>query len=454
MISGSLRRLLAPPGRAELWLPAGLVFVALLGGWALRSPHLIALGERDRRAFGDLPAWRAHFDALSATCGVGLLTNRPHHYTPAGRWTIVVLGAAGAVLYLAATRQVVGRLAARALPSLRRILAAAGLVLVLAPVATITADRLSGAGLGPERAAWLGASAALSLGLGAPPLEAPALRWTLAAVSLLTAVGWGVWLVRPLRRAGWQLRSLFTAAAVYLFLLIGAAGLMTLYEAPRVVSAAVANRERAVREAASERFARWLSAAAAAGGSGIALDVLADRRASEGTKLVLAGLVTMGGLGGGLAGGCKLTALLCVTIFLGKTCAGKAAGAATAVPRVVVAAAGALATVVGLTLVVAAGLLAIESGIGSVYDAPPTVGDALLDAASAVSGAGLTSGLLESVTSERLSSGIQQAVDKYQYGMVWLLAAMLLGRTVPVVVVGRLAAAPAADAARQWPVVV
>lgn len=450
----NLRALLLRLGRAELWLPAGLVLVALLGGRLLQDPRLIALGERDRQAFGRLPEWRARFDALSATCGAGLLTNRLRDYTPAGRWTLVGLGAAGAVLYLAAARQVVGRLAGLALPSLPMILGALGVVLMLATAAMVVADRWSGAVLGAERAAWLGLSAALSLGFSTPPVEGPALRWTLAAVSLVTALGWSVWLVVPLRRAGWRLRGLILSVAAYVLLLVGAAGLMTLFEAPRTISAAVAERGRTARPAPAARFAQCLSAAAAAGGSGIALDALGDRRVTEGTKLTLAGLVTLGGLGGSMAGGIKLTGVLSLILFLTSACVRCDPSGDMSVGRPVVAAAGGLAAVLGLTLLVAVGLLAIESGIGSAYDAPPTVGDALLDAASAVSGAGLTGGLVESLTSERLSSGIQQTVDEYQYGMVWLIAAMLLGRVVPLVVVGRLAGVPSAAPAPRWPVVI
>jgi len=450
----SPRPLLVRLGRAELWLPAGLVLVALLGGGLLQDPRLVALGERDRQAYGELPKWRARFDALSATCGVGLLTNRPRDYTPAGRWTLVGLGAAGAALYLAAARQVVGRLAGRALPGLPKILAALGVVLVLATAAVVVADRWSGAALGPERAAWLGLSAALALGFGASPVEAPALRWTLAAVSIVTALGWSVWLAVPLRRAGWRLRGLLTTVAVYPLLLVGAAGLMAWFEAPRAVSAAVADRDRTARAPPAARFSQWLSAAAAASGSGTALDALSDRRATEGTKLALAGVVTLGGLGGSLAGGIKLTAALSLILFISATCVRRGPPGDVVIGRPVLAAAGGLVAVLGLTLVVAVGLLAIESGIGSAYDIPPTVGDAFLDAASAVSGAGLTSGLVESLTSERLSSGIQQTVDEYQYGLAWLMAAMLLGRVVPLVVVGRLAGVLAGAAAPRWPVVI
>mgnify|MGYP007051597327 CR=1 FL=1 len=41
------------------------------------------------------------------------------------------------------------------------------------------------------------------------------------------------------------------------------------------------------------------------------------------------------------------------------------------------------------------------------------------------------------MTDRNLSRGIRLGVDLYQYGMVWLMAAMLAGRTLPLVVLSR-----------------
>ena len=106
---------------------------------------------------------------------------------------------------------------------------------------------------------------------------------------------------------------------------------------------------------------------------------------------------------------------------------------------------------VGLALVVALGLLAIEAHTGSPYQAAPSFADALLDASSAVGGAGLTSGVTAMVTGANLSSGIRQNVDLYQYGMTWLMAAMFIGRVLPVLVLGRLAALRFQDAPPRLP---
>lgn len=94
---------------------------------------------------------------------------------------------------------------------------------------------------------------------------------------------------------------------------------------------------------------------------------------------------------------------------------------------------------VTFALVVALGLLVIETRTASRFQPPPTFGDALLDASSAVAGANLSSGLTATVTSVNLSSGMDITVDSYQYGMTWLMLAMLIGRVLPVLVLSRVA---------------
>ncbi|MCK4341785.1 MAG: hypothetical protein KAY37_08695, partial [Phycisphaerae bacterium] len=91
------------------------------------------------------------------------------------------------------------------------------------------------------------------------------------------------------------------------------------------------------------------------------------------------------------------------------------------------------------------GLLFIEASTASAYQSPPTCADALLEAASAVGGGNLSSGLTTTVTSANLSRGIHQSVDLYQYGMLWLILAMFVGRTLPIVILARCADVGFAD---------
>jgi hypothetical protein len=91
-----------------------------------------------------------------------------------------------------------------------------------------------------------------------------------------------------------------------------------------------------------------------------------------------------------------------------------------------------------LTAIVAGGLLLLEQWTASAYQTPSSFADALLDASSVVAGGNLSGGLSETLTSRNLISGLNQPVNLYQYGMGWLMLAMLLGRVLPVTVLRRL----------------
>ena len=54
----------------------------------------------------------------------------------------------------------------------------------------------------------------------------------------------------------------------------------------------------------------------------------------------------------------------------------------------------------------------------------------------------VAAGLTAALSSPNLSSGIRQSVDLYQYGMAWLMLAMLIGRILPVLVFDRAAGTP------------
>lgn len=411
-------------GRAEFWLPAALLALTVAGNSLLLRGGCLELGLRDRTSYGDRPAWQAGFDALSATCGVGLLSyDLEGQYTARGRWLLVGLGVAGAVLYLAAMRQVLRRLgwvAGGDVPGLWAILLAllAWQAAILALVCGVAAAR----GGEVQTAAWNAVATFASLGWlrGA---SGPGQTWVYALAALLSALGWGVWLL-PV--GGWRrsvpLRRLLLCAGGYVALLAAAAGVMSALETQRGLLPPGTTPKGLSSLPAGERYARCAVQAACAAGAGIATEPAADRGVSEGTKLVLAGLLVVGGLGGTVGGGVTWVVLLWALLGASRR-----------------AAVACVAWVVGLVVVAALGLLIIEGWTASSYQVAPTAADALLDAASAVAGGNLTTGLTATVTGANLSRGIRQPVDLYQYGMSWLMVAMFIGRVLPVLVLARFA---------------
>ena len=141
----------------------------------------------------------------------------------------------------------------------------------------------------------------------------------------------------------------------------------------------------------------------------------------------------VGGLGGGAGGGITWPLLLFAMACLRRTVRDAQFLRCTAVF---------VTLMLLLTLVFAAGLLLIETATGSPFQTPPTLADALLESASAVGGAGLTAGVTDAVTGANLSSGMHSPGDRYQYGVVWLMLAMLAGRLAPLWLLARLARSP------------
>ena len=175
---------------------------------------------------------------------------------------------------------------------------------------------------------------------------------------------------------------------------------------------------------------------------------LVGRDVSDGTKLTLSGLLLVGGLSGSATGGVQWILLVWALAggaaslgWLGRGKAGPASptGPATGLARCMHAGLGCLSLMILLTLIVAVGLLLIENWSASSYQPPPSLADALLDASSVVAGGNLSSGLTEAVTGRNLISGVRQSANLYQYGMAWLMLAMLAGRVLPLVVLRRLA---------------
>jgi len=426
--------------RPEVWFPVALLVVAGVGGRLLTSERCVHLSERDRNSYGQRPSWQASFDALSATCGVGLLTYRlDQDYTPAGRWVLAGLGLAGAVLYLAAVRHLMARLwpaGRERLPSTWLILVAFVAGQLLAILAVVLAEWIGGAKASLADSAWNAVSVFSSLGW----LREPAgfhHTWIYVAVALAGALGWPFWLVfwpRVARPRGWVL----VACSYIVFLGVGG-GLLRAGVAPRgTPHGKPSSTDRLAGQPELARYERALTLVTCASGAGVSTEPLDDRSVGEGTKLVLAGVVLIGGLGGSAAGGVTWLLLICAcTALLGRR--GNGPEMSGRAPRFGLLGSAYAQLLLGLTLLVAVGLLLIESRTGSSYQAPPTLGDAVLDAASAIGGAGLSTGLTATLTNVNLSAGIRQNVDLYQYGMTWLMLAMFLGRVLPVLVIGRFA---------------
>lgn len=429
-------RFLRRPG---IWFPLAIVVLTALGSAPLLDDRCVHLSERDRGSYGLRPAWQARFDALSAVCGAGLLTYGLHDdYTSAGRWVLTGLGLAGALLYLAAARQAAMPLwAARGatLPRLWVIVAVfLGLQAACVALAALVGRFTSGGG-GVADAVQNSITAFASLGW-----SHGGHGWVFTVIAFVGALGWPVWLAvgrRELRR-----RTLIAMICGYAAFLLICAGLVTALEQPRGrTREQPTGATRLADQPAGTRFTRALTQVVTASGAGVKTEPLADRAVSEGTKVVLAGVVLIGGLGGSAGGGLKwplfITLLTPLTALGGR---GKGSASSEAAKKLVYCGS-ALGTVfLGLVLVVTLGVLLIEAHIGSPYQSPPSFADALVDASSSVAGAGLTTGVVASLTSANLSRGIRQGVDLYQYGMAWFMLAMFIGRIVPVVVLGRLAA--------------
>ena len=423
-----------PPAFA---LAAALIIMALVGGRLLQSPRCIVLSERDRTSYGLMPKWRAQFDALSAVCGAGLLLHDlGEEYTPLGRWVLAALGIGGALTYLIAARAAVARLyEGNALPPARAVALAYAGGLGVAIVVALVAARFPSARVTSGDAVWNAVSAFSSLGW-LYPFSGAASRTPFVGLAALGALGWPLWIGvvkrgRLLRAAAWTL----VTYAVFLLLCTVAVALL---ETPRAVPPGRGEARPAAGSSFSARLMRSGLQVVAASGAGMSTEKLSDRAVSEGTKAVLAVVVLVGAPGGSPGGGAKWSVALWV-VAAGVALARGAAPLDERRSRAVQAAVATLLTMALLTLVTALGLLAIEGCTASAFQIAPTFADACLDAASAVAGGNLSTGLVAAVTSANLSRGIRQSVDLYQYGMIWLMAAMLVGRVAPVLILGRCA---------------
>jgi hypothetical protein len=432
--------------RPVVWFPAALLILAAVGSYVLRDERCLRLSERDRYSYGSRPVWQASFDALSATCGVGLLMHNLHsEYTAPGRWALAALGVIGAAFYLVAARQVAARIwtvSGATPPGALRILLVFCAWQAILVVVVLAVERFGSGGTADREATvWQTVCAFSSLGWS---LDKPGEGHTaiFAAVALLGALGWAVWLLVTPKGIRAARAGLAAGVSSYLVFLVLCAGLVTALETPRDGPHGELRPDGALTEqTAGVRFVRGLVQVANASGAGVSTEALGERRVGEGTLFVLALVVLVGGLGGAAGGGIRWSMLLC-GLQSGVALSGYGAGRSQheAARRGLLAAVICVGASVTLALIVALGLLLIDAHTGSRFQTPPTFAAALLDASSAVGGAALTTGVVATVTSVNLSIGMTQTVDLYQYGMGWLMLAMFIGRVLPVLVLDRVAA--------------
>lgn len=452
---------------------AGLVLITAAGAVTVGNITVGALQGRDREYFAGRVWCESSFDALSAACGAGLMMGDLSKYTPEARWALFGTGVAGALLHVltlaAAIRRIIGLPApARAAnaaeadntstavpsldadhdpsagvadpaatagftdgPSLGFISLSFLFVLSLLIVLVFAAARATCPTVTFAETAQLVGLAFVSLGCVPEPVDSGT-AMMLAVVGWIGALGWPVWLgLIPRKRRGFGLPvPALRFALVYTLGLVLAAGVLALLERPRggeavgVARADVSNDPTLAAQPLGPRFGRSLVQSVSAATTGIPTEPIRDRGLRDGSKALIAGLAMLGGAGFGAAGGLGL--LTFWIAFFGRAERTRRLGLLC----ILLLAAAWFATAVGL--------LAIESLVASRYQPTPSFADALLDAASAVGGGNLSSGLTSSLTSRSLVSGIGLGISQFIPGMMLLAAALLAGRIVPVWILDRM----------------
>lgn len=450
-------------GLRPIWLLlAALLLISAGGAVALSQPACAPISDEQFRWFWGRHYWQAAFDALSATCGVGMLTRAGEAgYTQTGRWVLLLLGQLGAAAYLWA-----------ALALWRVGLDQSARVSIAAVLGAFAAWQLAltglvwslGSAICPTvsfgQTALLVGSAFCGLGSlsAAPPDAGTALM--LAFVGLFSVAGWPLWLLgtsAPARHA--LLRVLLPGVAVYAGVMALAALLLWTLEGPRGAlltgrgGGELAGSEQVVVPLSEDRGAgravRCAVLVVNATSTGVMSEPIADVDLRDSSRMLLALLVLGGGLGGGPAGGVKW--LLLASLLLPRRELQEPRGSADA-PQAFAGAppqraargetgrgtrgqALAVMTVMGaMALGTCGGLLLLEQITAARYQPAPSFADAFLDASAAVGGANLTTGVAQTVISPNLTAGIRLPVNLFELGMAWLMVAMLAGRVAPLLV--------------------
>lgn len=443
-----------------VWCPLALLIIAVAGAVLLARPAATdASHRRDIQVFWARHFWQVSFDSLSATCGCGLLTySYEDAYSARGRRILDGLAVAGALIVVAAALAVLSRggvwkpgaarllLAGAALVSLCMLFALSGMRGPTGPPGTDEPATILDGAL-RAGAAMLGAT------FSSGAREAP--RGALLA-GLFSGAGllwWGL-ACRKTWTAGVALVALRCLLAYVAYLVVMTTLVWTL-EAPRGGAPAVPAGEAhaPLRDAPdAQRWSRSWRLVLAGACSGAPTERLTEGEVGDGAMALLAVVSLVGGVfpipGGGVG-------FLCVYLALG-ACAASAGvrprrGPADA-PRRVAAqvAAGGLLIAVLLAGAVAVAMLVIEHRTASPFQARPTLADALLDACAALGGTGFHSGVVETITGENLTSGMRQSggaaqANLYAYGMTLTMAAMFVGRLLPLALLAAFSGAVAGE---------
>lgn len=412
---------------------AALGTLALSGSWA-------TVPEARRDAYVNLHWWQCAFDACSAACGAGLLTfEYGRDYAGAGKALLLALSIAGALVFIAFVTAAEARCGLGPAAHCRKPVFAALLAWCLTAVAcaaTAVTFRLLGAGgdfpplLELQIAAGFGPALivsaegrALVLAIAAMALLLP--PWLMTCVARATS---------PDRRRLVQVTAAQTLCGVCVLALL--AGAVALLERPRGVATALpgdaANLTGISYTARQARAAQAVVGAAV----GVATEDAAGGGVTEGTRLLLALALLVGGPAAAATGGLRWP-LLAQLLRLQRPGAGGPGERAEVAPagrdcNLIQLARGAALAFGGVVLLVALGMLALDAIVATRYAAPLALADSLLDAAAAVGGGGLSGGAAGTLTNRNLSTGMGQPSDLYPYGMAWLMLAMFAGRVLPI----------------------
>lgn len=439
-----MKRLASP----ALWLPLLLLLLTLTGAILLFPDASTSVDARTREFYSTRHFILCSLHALSAAAGCGLFTyNIDSNFTTQGQLLLFGLGLAGSIAFIAAILQSLRRLvipiaAQRDHPAIPIPLPALAILFAVVPLLLDFLLRSFWPPAGPCHASRT-IGAAFSLGWYAPNDRQP--PWVLPVLSFFGAVGGTFWLQAMFMPLGtvrsWlnfrRLGSILLCYAAWLLLI---AFLVSTFETRRSYRSEAGPSDKLFDQPAGARLARSFSLVASSSGAGIATEPITDRGVSDATKALLAAAILVGGLPGSPVGGMTFLALFLA--LGGATVAQKLLGLPNHADRAVRIASTVVLAEIAAALLAAFGLLLIEHLTAACFQSPPSFADALLDAASLVGGASLSSGLASTITSDNLSSGMRQSADLYIYGTAWMMLAMLIGRALPVWILCR-AATPA-----------